>query len=72
MTNDPCSYNKSHKEHIMKASYDKNECGYKCMVEYKQRDALGSQMYRGVSFQRHPTKKLAKEDAMKSIERVMF
>lgn len=56
----------------MKASYDKNECGYKCMVEYKQRDALGSQMYRGVSFQRHPTKKLAKEDAMKSIERVMF
>jgi hypothetical protein len=56
----------------MKASYDKNEIGYKCIVEYKQRDFLGSQLYRGVSFERHPTKKLAKDDAVKNVERVMF
>jgi hypothetical protein len=56
----------------MKASYDKNECGYKCIVEYRQREIGSNNLYRGVSFERHPTKKLAKEDAVKNIERVMF
>lgn len=56
----------------MKATYDKNECGYKCMVEYQQREHGCTSTYRGISFQRHPTKKLAKEDAMKGVEKVMF
>lgn len=60
----------------MKASYDKNECGYKCMVEEVKTTGrgivAGSQLYRGVSFDRHPTKKLAKDDAISRMEKVMF
>ena len=56
----------------MKAIYDKNQGGYRCMVEYRQRETSGHNLYRGVSFDRHPTKKLAKEDAIKSVERVMI
>lgn len=56
----------------MKASYDKNECGYKCMVEDIKIDFLGTTKYCGVSFERHPTKKLAKDDAIKNMERVML
>ncbi len=47
----------------MKIVYDKNECGYKAMVS----DGYGRS---AISFERHPTKSLAKADALKQLKQV--
>ena len=52
----------------MQITYDKNECGYKCMVEIRE----GGKLKRGVSYHRHRTKAQAKADALQNIEPVMF
>ena len=60
----------------MNTTYDKNECGYYCMVEAVEvgSDFLGYRtqvLKRGVTTQRHPTKAEARKEAVKNMEAVL-